>query len=109
MTSKPRSPRCTASSTRSAVPPMTTVSPSWTAGCATSADAWAPHVLLVAPHLAADRTSVDQLLAAMRYRGTRSAIPLVLAEDPEQISATRWQLHLEMDGTLRIPALDLTL
>lgn len=74
-----------------------------------AADAWAPHVLLVAPHVAADRTSVDQLLAAMRYRGTRSAIALVLAEDPGHISATRWQIHLEMDGALRIPALDLTL
>jgi hypothetical protein len=74
-----------------------------------AADAWAPHLVLVAPHLGADRTSVDYLLAAMRDRGTRSAIALVLVEDSAHISATRWQLHLDMDGTLRIPALDLTL
>ncbi len=72
-------------------------------------DAWAPHVLLIAPSLATDQAGLDALLAAMRRRAARTAIALVLAEEPQQVSATRWQLHLSDDGRVSVPALGVEL
>lgn len=72
-------------------------------------DAWAPHVLLIAPHLAEDTVGLDELLSAMREQRSRTAVALVLADDPDHADGTRWQLTIDEQGTLRIPALDVEL
>lgn len=72
-------------------------------------DAWAPHVLLIAPHLAENTVGLDELLTAMREQRSRTAVALVLAHDPDHAVGTRWQLTIDQHGTLRIPALDVEL
>ena len=72
-------------------------------------DAWAPHVLLIAPHLTEDTVGLDELLTAMREQRSRTAVALVLADDPDHADGTRWQLTIDEHGTLRIPALDVEL
>ena len=72
-------------------------------------DAWAPHVLLIAPGAAEDTEGLEQLLTAMRAQRSRTAVALVLADDPDHADGTRWQLTIDEHGTLRIPALDVEL
>lgn len=72
-------------------------------------DAWAPHVLLIAPHLAEDTNGLDELLQAMRAQPSRAAVALVLADNPDHADGTRWQLRIDEHGILRIPALDIEL
>ncbi|PZS24205.1 MAG: peptidoglycan-binding protein LysM [Pseudonocardiales bacterium] len=72
-------------------------------------DAWAPHVLLIAPSAAEDTEGLEQLLTAMRAQRSRTAVALVLADDPDHTEGTRWQLTIDEHGTLRIPALDVEL
>ena len=72
-------------------------------------DQWAPTVLLIAPHLDADPPELDELLAAMTDHTTRASVALVLADDAGRGDADRWQLRLDQDGTLSIPALGLEL
>lgn len=72
-------------------------------------DAWAPHVLLIAPSTAEDTEGLEQLLTAMRAQRSRTAVALVLADDPDHVDGTRWQLTIDEHGTLRIPALDVEL
>lgn len=72
-------------------------------------DAWAPHVLLIAPSAAEDSEGLEQLLTAMRVQRSRTAVALVLADDPDHADGTRWQLTIDEHGTLRIPALDVEL
>jgi hypothetical protein len=72
-------------------------------------DAWAPHVLLIAPSAAEDTEGLEQLLTAMRAQRSRTAVALVLADDPDHADGTRWQLTIDAHGTLRIPALDVEL
>lgn len=72
-------------------------------------DAWAPHVLLIAPSAVDDMEGLDQLLATMRTHSARTATALVLIDDPHHAAATRWQLRIDEHGTLRIPALDIEL
>jgi nucleoid-associated protein YgaU len=72
-------------------------------------DAWAPHVLLIAPSAADDIEGLDQLLTTMRTHSSRTATALVLIDDPHHADATRWQLRVDEHGTLRIPALDVEL
>jgi nucleoid-associated protein YgaU len=72
-------------------------------------DAWAPHVLLIAPSAAADTEGLEQLLTAMRAQRSRTAVALVLADDPDHAEGTRWQLTIDEYGTLRIPALGVEL
>jgi len=72
-------------------------------------DAWAPHVLLIAPNTAEDTEGLDQLLTAMRAQRSRTAVALVLADDPDHADRTRWQLTIDEHGTLRIPALGVEL
>lgn len=71
-------------------------------------DAWAPHVLLLAPQLTADRPGLERLLAAMREQGSRAAVALVLADGSDHPGA-RWQLTVDARGVLRIPALGVEL
>ncbi|MGI8667984.1 MAG: LysM peptidoglycan-binding domain-containing protein, partial [Jatrophihabitans sp.] len=70
-------------------------------------DAWAPHILLIAPGTAEDTEGLEQLLTVMRTQRSRTAVALVLADDPDHADATRWQLTIDEHGTLRIPTLDL--
>lgn len=72
-------------------------------------DAWAPHVLLIAPSAAEDTEGLDQLLATMQAHSSRTATALILIDDPHRTDATRWQLSINEHGTLRIPALDVEL
>lgn len=72
-------------------------------------DAWAPHILLIAPGTAEDTEGLEQLLTAMRAQRSRTAVALVLADDPDHADGTRWQLTIDEHGTLRIPALDVEL
>ncbi len=72
-------------------------------------DEWAPNVLLIAPHLAGDTAALDELLAAMKRQHARASVALVLADDPDRADAARWQLTVDADGNLSIPALDLEL
>ncbi|MBN9619936.1 MAG: peptidoglycan-binding protein LysM, partial [Actinobacteria bacterium] len=72
-------------------------------------DAWAPHVLLIAPSAAEDTDGLEQLLTAMRAQRSRTAVALVLADDPDHAEGTRWQLTIDQHGTLRIPALGVEL
>ncbi|MHA3700746.1 LysM peptidoglycan-binding domain-containing protein [Jatrophihabitans sp. YIM 134969] len=72
-------------------------------------DAWAPHVLLIAPHLAEDAVGLEDLLAEMRGQRARTAVALVLAGAPDLADGTRWQLTIDANGTLKIPALDIEL
>ncbi len=74
-----------------------------------AADAWAPHVLLIAPSAAEDTEGLEQLLTAMRAQRSRTAVALVLADDPDHADGTRWQLTIDDQGTLRIPALGVEL
>jgi nucleoid-associated protein YgaU len=70
---------------------------------------WTPAVLLVAPHLAADATGLDELLATVKRQHARAAIALVLANDPTRTEQTRWQLTVDHNGILTVPALGLQL
>lgn len=72
-------------------------------------DAWAPHVLLIAPSGTEDTEGLDQLLMTMRAHSSRTATALFLIDDPHRADATRWQLSIDEHGTLRIPALDIEL
>lgn len=72
-------------------------------------DEWAPHVLLIAPHLAGDTEALDELLTAMKQQHARASVALVLADDPDRADATRWQLNVDAEGNLSIPALGLDL
>jgi nucleoid-associated protein YgaU len=68
-----------------------------------SADAWASHVLFVAP-AAADPQGVERLLDSIRANGARAAVAVVLADATEHREA-RWQLTVDATGLLTIPAL----
>ena len=72
-------------------------------------DTWAPHVLLIAPSAAEDTDGLEQLLTAMRAQRSRTAVALVLADDPDHAEAARWHLTIDEHGTLRIPALGVEL
>jgi nucleoid-associated protein YgaU len=72
-------------------------------------DAWAPHVLLIAPGAAEDIEGLDQLLTAMRTHSSRTTTALILINDPHRTDGTRWQLRIDEHGTLHIPALDVEL
>jgi hypothetical protein len=80
-----------------------------------AADRWAPHVLLIAPQTAADTTGLERLHAVMKQRESRASVALVIANEVvagselEPSDADCWHLIVDCDGTLRIPALDLTL
>ncbi len=72
-------------------------------------DAWACHVLLIAPTAAEDTEGLEQLLTALRAQRSRTAVALVLASDPNHAHGTRWQLTIDEHGTLHVPALGVEL
>lgn len=69
-----------------------------------NADSWACHVLLVAPHIAAEPSALPALIAGMRTHGRRSAVGVVLA-DSQQHPEARWQLTLNAAGRVDVPEL----
>ncbi len=80
-----------------------------------AADTWAPQVVLIAPQVDLDTPDVQHVLTTLRSMTGRLSIALVLAYDESdaegeaEASGTRWQLHVDSDGVLSIPALDLQL
>lgn len=73
-------------------------------------DTWAPHVLLIAPDAAADEAGLAALLQVLNTAQDRLTIAVVLAQDnPAVPEVTRWHLHLDADGMLSIPELELEL
>lgn len=74
-----------------------------------AADAWAPHVLLIASDAVEDDDGLAELVTAMRQQPVRSAVAVVLVHDTDLADDVRWRLTVDDDGVLRIPALDLEL
>jgi hypothetical protein len=72
-------------------------------------DQWAPTVLLIAPHLVADTAGLEELFAAMGRQHARAAVALVSVDDSDCAESAGWQLTVDSDGNLRVPALDLEL
>jgi len=72
-------------------------------------DQWAPDVLLVAPHAAADTDALDELLAAISRHPGRVPVAVVLAGGCDRADAAAWQLRVDRDGALSVPALGLDL
>jgi hypothetical protein len=75
----------------------------------TAADAWAPQVLLIAPHAAQGSAELTELLTVIRQQPGRSAVAVVLAGDSHHADDVRWQLTIDDAGILRVPALGLEL
>jgi hypothetical protein len=69
-----------------------------------AADAWFPHVLL----LAGDEPvpGVPELLEGMRDRRGRAAVGLLVAGDRAAAAEARWQVEVDAAGRLRIPQLE---
>jgi hypothetical protein len=74
-----------------------------------AADAWAPQVLLIAPHAARGSSGLTELLTAIRQQPARSAVAVVLAGDTDHADDVGWQLTIDDAGILRVPALELEL
>jgi LysM repeat protein len=74
-------------------------------------EAWAPHVLLIAPDELTDWHGVDDLLATVADHPGRSTVGLVVsaAGPVEAGTVDGWTLQVDTDGTLIIPKLDLRL
>lgn len=72
-------------------------------------DAWAPHVLLIAPDVAKDNAGLRRLLTAMKQQRSRSTIALVLTDDQDHADAAGWQLTVDEAGMLSVPALGVEL
>ena len=81
-------------------------------------DAWAPHVLLIAPDAGDDRAGLTGLLRAVRNRGDRSTVALVVTstDDPDDADVLAadaagrgWVLRVDEHGVLSIPDLGLDL
>ncbi len=74
---------------------------------AVNGDAWASHVLLVAPHVATDAAALPRLIEGLRASGIRTALAVVIA-DGDQHPEARWQLSIAADGTMDLPAAGVT-
>ncbi|WP_233517704.1 LysM peptidoglycan-binding domain-containing protein [Geodermatophilus marinus] len=72
-------------------------------------DAWAPHVLLIAPEVAKDSAGLERLMTAMKQQRAGGAVALVLIDDPDHAEAARWQLTVDEAGMLSVPALGVEL
>jgi nucleoid-associated protein YgaU len=72
-------------------------------------DAWAPHVLLIAPDVAEDSVGLERLMTAMKQQRARGAVALVLIDDSDHAGAARWLLTVDEAGMLSIPALGVEL
>jgi hypothetical protein len=72
-------------------------------------DAWAPHVLLIAPAPAAGHDHIPPSAAELAATPPRSAAALVVLGDQENIEGTPWRVTVDANGTLHIPDLGLEL
>lgn len=68
-------------------------------------DSFMPHVLLVAPHIAAERDRLGELLAQLADRPERASVAIVLAGEREDVPSAGWVLHVTGDGHLSLPGL----
>ena len=76
----------------------------------TAGEVWAPHVVLIAPELTADRSELERLLGTLREQQQRTALAVVLADEAgSNATPDPWTAHLDADGTMRLPGLNLTL
>nr|WP_211661361.1 LysM peptidoglycan-binding domain-containing protein [Modestobacter muralis] len=74
-----------------------------------AADAWAPHVLLIGPHLPRGDPALEELLTALDRHPLRSGVAVVLAGGGDRTAGVRWELTIDDAGLLRVPALGLEL
>lgn len=74
-----------------------------------AADAWAPHVLLIASDAAEASAGLAECLTAIQQQPARSAVAVVLVHDTGHDDHVRWQLTVDDAGGLHIPALGLEL
>ena len=73
-------------------------------------DAWAPHVVLVSPAAAADDPqALTGLIGQLQQDRHTIAVVLTSAEDQPALQLTRWQLTVDAEGVLTVPALGLQL
>jgi hypothetical protein len=72
-------------------------------------DSFLPHVLLVAPHIAAEQDHLRHLLDEVAGRPDRAAVAIVLAGDRGDVPGTGWTLDVAADGRLSLPDLGLHL
>jgi nucleoid-associated protein YgaU len=77
------------------------------------ADAWSPHVLLVAPDATEGCAGLMTLLSELRVQSSRSALAVVLAtgldSGADLAEDVRWHLSIDDGGVLHVPALELEL
>lgn len=71
-----------------------------------NADLWYPHVLLLAGP-ATGESQVADLLTAIRGRRGRVALATVTAGSVAPAEGVRWRIHVDADGRVQIPELDL--
>jgi len=74
-----------------------------------AADAWAPQVLLIAPHAARASAELTELLTELKRQPARIAVAVLLAGDTHHADDVRWQLTIDDAGILNVPALGLEL
>jgi hypothetical protein len=72
-------------------------------------DSFMPHVLLVAPHIAAEQDRLGTLLADVAARPDRAAVAIVLAGNRDDVPAAGWTVEVSGDGRVTVPELDLDL
>jgi hypothetical protein len=62
-----------------------------------AADAWAPHVLLIGPHLPEGSAALAQLLTELERQPSRSGLAVLLASRSDRVDDVRWQLTMGQD------------
>jgi hypothetical protein len=68
-------------------------------------DSFMPHVLLVAPHIAAEHQKLYELLGQLAARPDRASVAIVLAGEISDVPPAGWVLHVDQAGRLSLPEL----
>lgn len=68
-------------------------------------DSFMPHVLLVAPHIAAEHDKLNELLGELAARPDRASVAIVLAGDRGDVPPAGWVLNVDGAGRLSLPDL----
>jgi|ThiBio_1000_plan_1041568.scaffolds.fasta_scaffold00444_18 nucleoid-associated protein YgaU len=68
-------------------------------------DSFMPHVLLVAPHIAAEHDKLNELLGELAARPDRASVAIVLAGDHGDVPPAGWVLNVDDGGRLSLPDL----
>lgn len=66
-------------------------------------------MVLIAPDAAAEQTGLEDLLAVLNEAADRLTVAVVLTDADPMPAVTRWNVQVDPDGVLRIPALGLEL